>query len=163
MKQVFLLLLALLMLISGCREKRDKQEISDALNIDISAGEITDVWDTHGGFHGDGFTVVTVKDREGVICGEILAAGGWRSLPLSESVKTLLYGMAGEGPHEGRTSGDALPIPFTENGFWFFRDRHSACTDPADDSVIFTRPSINCTVAVYDRDTGTLYYMEYDT
>ncbi len=163
MKQVFLLILALLMLMPGCGEKRDKQEISAALNIDVTAGEITDVWDTHGGFHGDGFSVVTVEDREGVIRGEILASGEWRSLPLSGSISALLYGIAEEGTHEGRTGGSALPVPFAENGFWFFRDRHYACTDPADDGAIFGRASVNCTVAVYDADTGRLYYVEYDT
>ena len=163
MRVLFLLLLCLLCLMQGCGDRETKKEISDALGMDVSGGEIMDVWDTHGGFHGDGFSVVTLQDPEGQICTGILSAEGWRKLPLSENVTTLLYGMTGEGLHEGRTSGSALPIPETENGLWFFLDRHSHCTDPYDDGALFTRASINCTVAVYDMDTGTLYYMEYDT
>jgi len=163
MRALVLPILFLLALVQGCDAWETKKEISRSLGIDVSCGEIMDVWDTHGGFHGDGFSVVTLQDPEGCIYAEILGSGQWRSFPLSGSVMTLLYGMAEEGPHEGRTSGDALPIPRVTNGCWYFRDRHYECTDPGNDSMLFARASINCTVAVYDMDTGTLYYMEYDT
>lgn len=36
-------------------------------------------------------------------------------------------------------------------------------TDPKDDTNVFSRFSYNFTMAIYDAETNTLYYMELDT
>ena len=103
------------------------------------------------------------------ILSQIEGSAAWSELPASEAVEALLYGASVE--REGRVieagpyiAENGTPLfPQVENGYWFFRDRHGEALDPADDSEVLGRASLNVTVAVYDADSRTLYYGELDT
>ena len=58
---------------------------------------------------------------------------------------------------------ELLDMPSIENGYWFFDNRHSNSISPKEDSNLFNQSSFNFTIAVYDIDTQTLYYLEFDT
>ncbi len=53
----------------------------------------------------------------------------------------------------GRTRRPSFPE--VEQGYYYFRDRHSQSQDPTDDSELFGRGSWNFILAVYDSQTGT--------
>lgn len=79
----------------------------------------------------------------------------WKSLPLSEGVSDLLTNSIGDKCAEA--------IPEITHGYYFFYDRHSEASDPYDESELWNRSSINCTVAIYDADGDILYVFEEDT
>ena len=54
-------------------------------------------------------------------------------------------------------------FPEVDQGCYYFRDRHGESQDPTDESGLFNRGSWNFTLAIYDSQTGTLYYYELDT
>ena len=129
-----------------------------SLGLDLSAGTVVREEDTHGGFHGDGraFAVVTfdAEDREALEAD--MNGDGWHPLPMTENAARAVRELAaGE-------DGKRL-FPKITQGCYYFRDRHSQSTDPEDDSGLFSRSSLNFTMAVYDSETGTLYYFELDT
>lgn len=149
-------------LLTGCDAGSPQKEISNALNVDCRAATVLEYSDTHGGFHGDGMTYAALQFPDASF-GDALADNElWRSLPLSDTVHTFLYG--GEGRSTAVIDENGKPrFPEVEHGCWYFYDRHAESTDPQDDSQIFRRYSTNLTVAVYDADTKTLYYCKFDT
>ena len=82
----------------------------------------------------------------------------WHPLPLTDNLKTLLSRSGLEGMDVM-----AQTAPGIEQGFCYFRDRHSESQDPASDDGILDRYSYNLTLAVYDSGTGTLYVWLLDT
>lgn len=118
--------------------------------------------DTHGGFHGDGTYYIILDcsdDQEQAL--SIVA--DWETLPLSENLELMLYGGTREGVIYGYDLAETAKIPKIENGYYYFYDRHSESTDSRDDSELFERSSFNFSLALYDVDTSTLYYVEFDT
>lgn len=91
----------------------------------------------------------------------------WKKLPLDETLTAFVYGTRGEdwskGPYLPETSGGQPMFPKIENGYYFFLDRHKDSLNPEDTEGLLDRASINCTIALYDTDTDTLYFCEYDT
>lgn len=66
MKRFFALLLALLLLLPACApdagdsDARTLKRIGKALSLDLSAGTLERLENTHGGFHGDGRTAAEI-------------------------------------------------------------------------------------------------------
>lgn len=139
--------------------------VAEALGVKLPRSEVLETVETHGGFHGDGETYVVIRFDEDV--SSLLQGNYWHSLPLSENVSTVFYGRETEsmtyGAHLTDENGDPI-LPQIENGCYYFYDRNSQSTDPADDSDLFIPGrSFNYTAAVYDADTRTLYYFKFDT
>jgi hypothetical protein len=155
--------LALLIALSSCQSYGLQQILDayagmDCLGLDLSRGTVTRQEDSHGGFHGDGsaFTVLTFDaEARQTLEGEM---GGdcWHPLPMTENAAKAVEYLALD-------ENDTRLIPEVEQGYYYFRDRHRESQDPADDSGLFDRYSYNFTLAVYDSETGTLYYFELDT
>ena len=166
---VISLVMVLLVIMTGCRtEKTDNilSEISKTIGVDVSAGEVISESDSHGGFHGDGDTVVVIQFADTSFSDQIKENELWNAMPLTENLTALVYGIRKEDGSVGPMiqSGDGTPaIPEVDNGYYYFRDRHSQSTDPADDSGVLGRASYNFTIAIYDTDSKILYYMELDT
>ena len=159
LKNVTLFLLALLL--TGCANNSrasKAMEIADSLGIRESS--LVTLEDSHGGFHGDGDTLV-IFQTSGFQPGE-----DWQEFPLPDSLSIALWGgMAGDmqwGSLLTDETGEPL-MPEVENGHYYFRDRHSESTDPEDPSDLLSRSSFNFTLAVYDGDSETVYYFEKDT
>lgn len=138
-------------------------EISEMLDINISDENMINHIETHGGFHGDGLTFYSMEITDEDIVEEIESE--WRSLPLTENITALVYGIKNEsssiGPYISE-DGEAL-FPNVENGYYYFYDRHSESTDHYDDTDILDRHSFNFVIAVFDTDTNRLYYSKFDT
>lgn len=156
MRKLLIITLILLLILPGCSDKTGN--ISGTLGTDVSAAEVLISEDSHGGFHGDGEAYMVLQFRNET---QLFVPDSpfWHALPLPENLNSVLYGnniMLTDDAGNPR-------VPEIENGFYFFCDRHSKSTDPADDASIFSRGSLNFTLAVYDADTYTLYYYEQDT
>lgn len=166
---IMLLTSLALLVMTGCSAEKENSissEISKAIGVDVSDGEVIRESDSHGGFHGDGSTVIEIQLTDTSISDKIKDNEDWNALPLTENLTALVYGVQTEGSSVGPMihSGDGAPvIPEVENGYYYFIDRHSQSTDPKDDSGVLGRGSYNFTIAIYDADCQTLYYMELDT
>lgn len=169
-RRVFIIpILLLAVLIStGCQAKGEtiQREISDALGVDVGEGIVVASEDSHGGFHGDGMYFVTLRFPDGTFLDQTSEVQGWKNLPLSENLTKLVYGIEDDaskiGPYLTKEIGEPV-IPDVQNGCYYFLDRHSKSVDGYDDSDVLNRGSLNLTVAIYDMDTDTLYYVEYDS
>lgn len=129
--------------------------ISEQLDVDVSAGTVVSEWDTHGGFHGDGTTFMEIRFSDGGCLNEIALSPAWAPLPLTPNLRELVSRL--------RDPEDAPLLPHVSNGYYCFIDRFYTATDPKDDTNVLRRGSFNFTLAVYDADTNILYYIEEDT
>lgn len=154
--------LALLMAFSldGCSEEaRHRDAIGDILGLSLSGGSEVRYEDTHGGFHGDGYTRAVYSFEEG-LAPDIAQNEGWKALPTTAGLDRLLDGSVGDAFLDG----DGAPFfPQIEAGYYYFRDRNSQATDDRDEGLLFTRASQNFTLALYDPATDRLYYVAFDT
>ena len=118
--------------------------------------------DTHGGFHGDGsyYLVLDCSDKREEAT-ELIR--DWTPLPLSENLQLMMYGGEKDGVNYGYNLAEEAHWPIINNGVYKFIDRQIRAGDKSDDSYLLDRYSFNFSVAVYDLDTDTLYYFEYDT
>lgn len=165
---IFLLTSLALLVMTGCVEKENSivSEISKTIGVDVSVGEVISKADSHGGFHGDDSTVIEIQLNDTSISDQIKDKEDWNALPLTENLTALVYGVQAESSSVGPMihSDDGAPvIPEVENGYYYFLDRHSQSTNPKDDSGVLDRASYNFTIAIFDTDQQTLYYMKLDT
>lgn len=145
-----------------------KDDISETqrtvLGINISNGTIITDTDSHGGFHGDGITFLEVAFEDDSCLNQIKGNSSWKQLPVSYPVDALLYGTqngsSSIGPYV--TEGGKKLFPKAETGYYYFKDRHTGAGGQGSKDVV-NRHSFNFTVALYDEDTRTLYYCEFDT
>ena len=145
----------LLVLVLGVLSPSAARQVERGLGLDLPPAVHVSYSESHGGFHGDGATVITLHytAQTGERVEAILEEAGWRELPATDNLRLVM---------EGGLS-DELALPDLDDGLWYFYDRHSQSTDPADDSQLFERASFNFTFAVYDRLQDDLYYLEFDT
>lgn len=156
-------LLLAFILVTGWSQDPIK-DISKELGVDLSGGEIVTNSDTHGGFHGDGVSLIILKFSDGELLDRIKESGQWKPLPLDETTGILIYGKEDGysriGPFVSGTDGKPL-LPDIQDGFYFFRDRHPEARQG--EAGILERFSFNFTFAMYDAVDHTLYYCKFDT
>lgn len=118
--------------------------------------------DTHSGFHGDGdyYLILDCSNNEETAL-EIV--DGWKRLPLSENLELIMYGGEKDGVIYEYNLCEKAHLPLIKNGYYWFNDRNSEGKDLTDDSELFSRGSFNFSLALYDCDTSTFYYFEFDT
>ena len=118
-----------------------KQEAEQALSLDLSSGEIIEAWDTHGGFHGDGTSLIVLSMDESF---KESIKEKWQPYPLTDAAYEYYYEWGGtfDSPNS-----EEKAIPEIENGYWLF---------------VMTGPQ-NWTVAAFDEDTNRLYYYVFDS
>ncbi len=118
--------------------------------------------DSHGGFMGEGiYTLVLdcTNNKEQAL--ENIKE--WKKLPLTKNLKVVAYGGELEGCTYSSFFSEDIEIPHIDNGYYYFRDRHSESVDSADDSKLYERYSYNFDFAIYDADNAMLYYLREDT
>ncbi len=139
-----------------------EKPIARQLGIEPSDFILVEEKDTHGGFLGDGdYYMILDCSQNKAAAQEIIQA--WKPLPLSESVQAIMYGGEVDGITCCHEFAEAAHWPAIQNGVYKFVDRHFEAKDPADETAFLHRYSFNFSVAVYDFDTDTLYYFEYDS
>ena len=169
MKRLFCILFCICMLyMVGCSKSGSiTNEISENIGVDLGNVEYVTRIDTHGGFHGDGSTIISMQLPSESVLEQIQNNTSWNSLPLTENLTAVLYGITEGnstiGPYITVDDTRNPAVPEITNGYYFFLDRHSQSTDSRDDTNVLSRASFNLTIAIYDCDTEMLYYLEFDT
>ena len=136
-----------------------QRQISIDLQLNVKSASVLYEKDTHGGFLGDGTTLVALQLRETAMAAKLAEQPNWRALPLPE----ILYKEVYDNFFFRSEEGDPLVQP-VENGYYFFLDRHSMAEDIFDPSGLMEeRYSSNYTIGIYDADENILYYLELDT
>ncbi len=123
--------------------------------INVIWGDKLFVKDTHGGFHGDGSSLYAYQYTDSSMEPEMEESELWKPLPFSDAVSDLINNSIGDECAEA--------IPKISNGYYLFYDRHSEASAPYNESELWNRNSINCTVAIYDADEDVLYIFIKDT
>ena len=168
---VFCMAAALSLLLTACGSQTPQEEVSQALGIDVSSGQVISASDDHGGFHGDGTTFVQLQFSDGEALKQIEESGDWEAFPLDRTAQALVYGVTEQtgteetgimvyqtGPYLTGEEGDPL-VPEIREGYYRLIDRHAK----AGETDLLDRASLNFTLALYDTDTDTLYFCEMDT
>ena len=169
MKRLLCILFCICMLyMVGCSKSGSiTNEISENIGVDLGNVEYVTRIDTHGGFHGDGSTIISMQLPSESVLEQIQNNTNWNSLPLTENLTAVLYGITEGnstiGPYITVDDTRNPAVPEITNGYYFFLDRHSQSTDPHDDTNVLSRASFNLSIAIYDCDTEMLYYLEFDT
>lgn len=166
---VLLIVIALLISFSGCAniEKNSTlREISNDLNVNVSDGNIVAEQDSHGGFHGDGTSLVKIQFSDNQIEENIKNTQDWHAFPLDKTAQTILYGYKSEnvisGPYLEDDDGNTL-VPQIKNGYYWLKDRLEKTSNNEPETDIPHHVSLNFTIAVYDSDSKVLYYCKEDT
>lgn len=111
--------------------------------------------DDHGGFHGDGLRTdkLQFSTQDGDLVEAHIKSRGdlWNEGFFDDYLGDVVY----RNGH-GATEADWPRYP--EHAYWFFKDRHSQ-----QEKALTERHSWNYTAALFDADTDTLYYLEFDT
>lgn len=104
---------------------------------------------------GDGSSLYAFQYTDSSMEPEMEESELWKPLPFSDAVSDLINNSIGDECAES--------IPEISNGYYFFYDRHSEAADPFDESALWSRSSINCTLAIYDADEDIMYVLIKDT
>ncbi|UQT46773.1 hypothetical protein M5E87_16145 [Flavonifractor plautii] len=105
------------------------------------------------GFHGDGLLhmELTFSQEDALAVEEAVSSAGWSLFPMEPELEERLY-------PDGAGASDWPDWPVPARGWWYLEDRQE---DETED--MWQWYSYNYTFAVYDPDTGILYYQELDT
>lgn len=161
MRKLFaiILMFAFLITLSSCSSSA---QTGDYFGFSKQIFPVIEEEDTHGGFLGDG-SYYLILDCSNKVDAAMENVGDWEQLPLSENLHLIMYGGEKDGMTYGYNLSEEAHIPAIENGYYYFKDRHSEAKDSSDDSELFKRASFNFSLAVYDSDTNRFYYFEFDT
>ncbi len=161
-----LLCMLVILNIGGCMHPNPLGKISRALQVDVTRGTVISESDDHGGFHGDGQAFMKIQFSDSKCIDEIKKSPVWKTLPMTDTVSVLVYGLESEDirmePMVKDQTGKPL-LPNVKNGYYCFMDRFSQGEGKYDDTEVMSRAAFNFTLAVYDADTSILYYVELDT
>ncbi|MBF4695759.1 hypothetical protein [Fusibacter ferrireducens] len=150
----------------SCSHKSNIDYVSKDLRINLPDNIEYNLVDTHGGFHGDGELLVTVKfDEESRknLLEDIKSNKSWKKLPLAPDLELIMYGGERNGITYSYKLAESAGIPTIENGYWLFIDRFNDINIIHDSQNLFDRGSFNFTLALFDTDNNVLYYYEFDT
>ena len=171
MKMFWVIMLSLLLGASGNHQLTNTVEmarISKTLDLALAQGTLIENVDTHTGSHGDGDSLQTWTFADDSLLKQIQADSAWKPFPLTENLKALLYGVTYDeglsvtvvGPY---VSFSEEQLPRVEHGYYYFVDRQGESEQQNSDEQILERVSYNFSIAIYDTDTDTLYYVEADS
>lgn len=153
MIRIWIAMMLALLLLAGCGGEKDAGYVARKLDIVLPQPAAVTSGDSHGGFHGDGLLhmELTFSQEDALAVEEAVSSAGMESV--SHGAGT------GGAPLPGRRrrvglAGLAVPA----RGWWYLEDRQE---DETED--MWQWYSYNYTFAVYDPDTGILYYQELDT
>lgn len=128
--------------------------LSKQLYLELPAGAEIAVQDSHCGFHGDGVLLAVIRltpEQSEQFAAQI--AQVWDELPMEEEMAQTFfmiweqYGAAFQMPPEDM------------EGRWFYRDRYF---EQYGERCKGNPIAQNCTFALFDQESGTLYVLEND-
>ena len=142
------------------------------LGLDITGGEVTDFWDDHGGFHGDGVAFLELRFEDPSLEESLSLREDWQPMPVSREVRALVYGLTEDtgswGPFIDKGNSRRPLVPEIENGYYLLVDRQPEeykmeRAREEEEPGIHNRYSFNLTVGLYDADRDILYVLALDT
>lgn len=146
-----LLLLLPVLLLASCSAS-PVREASQALALELPAGDVLTDIDTHGGFHGDGESCLILAftpENGEALAAELAGRDDWHALPLdglsANVMESILSLLADQG----------LDYMVPAQGWYWYTDR-----SPVGHSRDFP---LNCTIALYDPQSYRLAYFVLDT
>jgi hypothetical protein len=164
---IILIIFATLLSSCSATDEIDKGKAMIAEDLGVTLPEDVEVMMIDNkGFNGDGellFTVLIGEENNDAFIKEINTLNTWQIYPLSDNLNLVMYGGTLGNTTYSYEFATELGIPKIENGYWIFKDRNNETVDFKDDSKLFTRPSFNFTLAMYDADNYVLYYFREDT
>ena len=171
MKMFWVIMLSLFLGASGNQQLTNTAEmtrISKTLDYALAQGTLIENVDSHSGFHGDGASLQTWTFEDESLLKQIQADSAWKTLPLTENLEAVLYGVTYEEGLSVTTIGPYVSfseeqLPRVEHGYYYFVDCQAESEQQHSDEQIMERASFNFSIAIYDTDTNTLYYVEVDT
>ena len=151
-----------------------RQYAQGDLGLDIQGGEITEWYDDHGGFFGEGETYLEVHYADDTFAQRLAGRDDWHALPLDPDVEQFIYRYGGTywASRWVEEQGEWIPkpakVPAVEHGFWCLADRQpesdrSERVREDEPFGINNRYSYNLTIGLYDADRRILYVMALDT
>ena len=155
MKKFFVIPICFLVAICfiGCQSETTMIEmITDEIGIEIGTGEEIINYSSEETFLGDGEVLYGFQFSNQDVENQIKNNSRWKQLPVNSTLDAIL-----------KKSDYEVYIPEITNGYYFFMDRHREAIDCYDESEVLNRNSRNYTMAIYDSDTATLYYIRYDS
>lgn len=152
--------------IFSCARLTPTEYVEKTTGAKVSDAKLVFHEDDHGGFHGDGDTLMVFDCSE---AGEDFKSSlsEWRELPMSDK---LYYALFDQRADMGEPLGRLFArfdieydhdTPAVKDGLYYFENRHNRAKSRDDENLDFH--SWNFTFAVYDRETKKLYYIEVDT
>ncbi len=171
MKAFILVILSLFLGASGNQQLANQlntANVSQTLQVALTQGTIVENVDTHGGFHGDGESLTVWKFDDNSMLEQIQADFDWEELPLTENLEALLHGVVYDNGLSVNQVGPYVDfseeqLPHIQNGYYYFVDRQAESEQQHSDAQVMERASFNFSIAIYDTDTDTLYYVEVDS
>lgn len=156
MIRIWIAMMLALLLLAGCDGEKDAGYVARKLDIVLPQPAAVTSGDSHGGFHGDGLLhmELTFSQEDALAVEEAVSSAGWSLFPMEPELEERLY-PDGAGASDWPDWPD-WPVP--ARGWWYLEDRQENETED-----MWQRYSYNYTFAVYDPDTGILYYQELDT
>lgn len=166
---ILLLCLCLLFALTS-RSSNDNEPydtLSRKMGISLPKEVAIEYTDSHGGFHGDGdlFAVVTASNEQAKAqMNTILSHVGWCSILPDEMYAAFFGGVVTIDGTKGTTGGYLhdleFDIPNVKNGYFYYKDRFFEQNGKQCPYAPYTQ---NFTLAIFDSDTSTLYFLEGDT
>lgn len=159
-------------------------EISKALNVDLSDATVCVEEDTHSGFGNDGYEfyeILISQEQASDFIKEICEADGWNEFPLTKDMENLIYGESCQESDKNavisavseESDEDIFSLvkddeynilfPRINEGYYFFCDNREGNRDYHLNEDFFQQFSYNFTVAIYDVKNFKLYYYKLDT
>lgn len=139
--------------LTSCEKFFVTQQYSKITGVNLNGGKVVVYKDDHGGFLGDGLLYCEVKYKNNQVEERIAESNMFKALPFTQGLNEFFYG----------DFSTIANLPEIENGYYYFKDKHSESTNPYDDGNLTKRVSFNFITLVYDNDLDKLYIVEFDT
>ena len=152
----YILLILTILLITGCRKTLSPNDyIKEKINIDISNCIVIRDIDNRNIFNlGETIIEANCKYDKEKIENQLKE---YNKLPLSENINKIMY-----DEQQNYKLGINNKIPEITNGYYFIIDRYNKKEIKYNDENLLKQASLKFTLVLYDIDTSTFYYLEYD-
>ena len=147
---------------TGASQSDARRTVQSALQITLPACEVQTALDSHGGFLGDGETLIELTFSDDSFVNEIQGRATWDALPLDGEYAAVHAFLEHSWEYGIRFYEETRSV---QNGYRYFKDRatDAASEDAYAAELTLERYCYNFTFAIYDADTRTLYFYMLDT
>lgn len=157
------IILSIFFIIFSPFDQKPSSKILKELGIDnTSTYEFSYVTETHSGFHNDGTTYYIFENLVAPNQQRFNTMDGWHTFPLNLGIACIIYGGIVNNTYYHRYINFIPPIT---DGYWFFKDFQRPQNEYSTEDIlkVYTEPSANFAVAIWDSEQDILYYARFDS